>query len=259
MPDAGQALLDSRPPAAVAKMEENRQISVPLYLPPGRIAGATRLLLRSQAGRTEKEGAMQQNGQEQQDQKRVQQTAQQPEREGEQNAATVTGQLEQRLSAEQQKAEECLDLLQRIQADFVNYRRRMSQEQAEARIAAQSALLSQLLPVLDDLGRALGAAPPQLATHPWVQGLYLVSRRLTTVLSQLGVRQIGAPGERFDPRWHEAITTEARADVPEGTILHVAQPGYAVGERVIRPAQVSVASTPSHVSDAPAQQGNSEF
>src|SRR5438046_8598657 len=106
---------------------------------------------------------MQQNGQEQQDQKRVQQTAEQPEREGEPNAATVPAQLEQRLNAEQQKAEECLDLLQRTQADFVNYRRRMSQEQAEARIAAQSALLSQLIPVLDDLGRALGAAPPQLA------------------------------------------------------------------------------------------------
>src|SRR6266516_4279386 len=184
---------------------------------------------------------------------------QQNRQEGEPNSATVSAQVEQRLTAEQQKAEECLDLLQRTQADFVNYRRRMSQEQAEARIAAQSALLSQLLPVLDDLGRALGAAPPQLAAHPWVQGLFLVARRLTTVLSQLGVRQIGAPGERFDPRWHEAITTEPRADVPEGTILHVAQPGYALGERVIRPAQVSVASTPSHVSDAPAQQGNSEF
>src|SRR5438309_6510112 len=202
---------------------------------------------------------MQQNGQEQEERRRQQETVQQPERGGEPNSAADPAQVQQRLNAEQQKAEECLDLLQRTQADFVNYRRRMSQEQAEARIAAQSALLSQLLPVLDDLGRALGAVPPQLAAHPWVQGLFLVSRRLTTVLSQLGVRQIGAPGERFDPHWHEAITTEARADVPEGTILQVAQPGYALGERVIRPAQVSVASTPSHVSDAPAQQGNSEF
>src|SRR5205085_6179668 len=184
--------------------------------------------------REEKEGAMQQNGQE-----------------GEPNSATVSAQVEQQLTAEQQKAEECLDLLRRTQADFVNYRRRMSQEQAEGRIAAQSAILSQMLPVLDDLRRALEAAPPELATHPWVQGLYLVARRLTTLLDQLGVRQIGTTGESFDPRWHEAITREARADVPEGTILHVAQPGYALGERVIRPAQVSVASTPSHVSDAP--------
>ena len=195
---------------------------------------------------------MQQNGQEQQERSRLQQAVEQPEREGEPNSAPISAQGEQQLPAEQLKTEECLDLLRRTQADFVNYRRRMSQEQAEGRIAAQIALLSRLLPVLDDLGRALGAVPPELATHPWVQGLLLVERRLTTVLDQLGVRQIGTPGERFDPRWHEAITTEARADVPEGTILRVALPGYVMGERVIRPAQVSVAVTPSPLRDAPA-------
>jgi len=195
---------------------------------------------------------MQQNGQEQQERSRLQQPVEQPEREGEPNSALISAQGEQRLPAEQLKTEECLDLLRRTQADFVNYRRRMSQEQAEGRIAAQIALLSRLLPVLDDLGRALGAVPPELATHPWVQGLLLVERRLTTLLDQLGVRQIGTPGEPFDPRWHEAITTEARADVPEGTILRVALPGYVMGERVIRPAQVSVAVTPSPLRDAPA-------
>ena len=195
---------------------------------------------------------MQQNGQEQQERSRLQQPVEQPEREGEPNSALISAQGEQRLPAEQLKTEECLDLLRRTQADFVNYRRRMSQEQAEGRIAAQIALLSRLLPVLDDLGRALGAIPPELAMHPWVQGLLLVERRLTTLLDQLGVRQIGTPGEPFDPRWHEAITTEARADVPEGTILRVALPGYVMGERVIRPAQVSVAVTPSPLRDAPA-------
>ena len=195
---------------------------------------------------------MQQNGQEQQERSRLQQPVEQPEREGEPNSAPISAQGEQQLPAEQLKTEECLDLLRRTQADFVNYRRRMSQEQAEGRIAAQIALLSRLLPVLDDLGRALGAIPSELATHPWVQGLLLVERRLTTLLDQLGVRQIGTPGESFDPRWHEAITTEARADVPEGTILRVALPGYVMGERVIRPAQVSVAVTPSPLRDAPA-------
>ncbi len=202
---------------------------------------------------------MQQNGQEQQEGKYQQQTTEQPEREGEPDSTTVSAQVEQRLTAEQQRAEECLDLLRRTQADFVNYRRRMGQEQAEGRIAAQSALLSRLLPVLDDFGRALGAVPPELATHPWVQGLFLVARRLTTVLDQLGVQQIGTPGEPFDPHWHEAIATEARADVPEGTILQIAQPGYALGERVIRPAQVSVAGASSPRRDAPAQQEDSEF
>jgi molecular chaperone GrpE len=199
---------------------------------------------------------MQQNGQVQQERKRLQQAAGQQEQEVEPISATISAQVEQQLTAEQQKVEECLDLLRRTQADFVNYRRRMSQEQAEVRIAAQSALLSHLLPVLDDLGRALGATPPELATHPWVQGLFLVARRLKTLLDQLGVRQLGTPGERFDPRWHEAITTEMRADVPEGTILQVAQPGYALGERVIRPAQVVVAHAPSAVGEVQEQDGD---
>jgi molecular chaperone GrpE len=89
-----------------------------------------------------------------------------------------------------------------------------------------------------------------------VQGLSLVARRLTTLLDQLGVRQIGTQGERFDPRWHEAITTEERTDVPEGTILRVVQPGYVLGERVIRPAQVVVARVPSPVSKMQGQHGD---
>src|SRR5260221_13629486 len=178
---------------------------------------------------------MQQNGQEQQERSHLQQTAGQPEQEGEPNSA-ASGQLEQQLTTEEQKGGECQDRLLRTQADFVNYRRRMSQEQIEGRSAAQSALLSQTLPVLDDLERALEAAPPELATHPWAQGLFLVARRLTMLLNQLGVRQIGTPGESFDPRWHEAITTEARADVPEGATLYVSRPGNAQGAGVIRPA-----------------------
>ena len=118
---------------------------------------------------------MQQNGQKQQERRRLQQAAEQPKWEGEPNSAPVSAQGEQQLTAEQQKAEEYLDLLRRTQADFVNYRRRMSQEQAEGRIAAQSELLSHLLPVLDDFGRALGVVPPELVTHPWVQGLFLIA------------------------------------------------------------------------------------
>ena len=160
---------------------------------------------------------MQQNGQEEQERKRLQQTTEQQAQESEPDS-TATALPEQE---EQQKAEEYLDLLRRTQADFVNYRRRMNQEQDEGRLAAKIELLDQLLPVLDDFGRALGTTPPDLAKHPWVQGLFLVARRLTTLLDRLGVRQIGTPGEAFDPRWHEALSVEARADTPEGTIVQV--------------------------------------
>jgi len=151
--------------------------------------------------------------------------------------------LAQQLGAEQQKSEEYLDLLHRTQADFINYKRRTGQEHSEERITAQIAVLDQLLPVLDDLGRALQAAPPELTNQPWVQGIFLVARRLMSALEQLGVRQVGLPGEQFDPRWHEALTTQAQPGVPEGTILQVTRPGYALGERVIRPAQVIVADS----------------
>src|SRR6185312_1537203 len=139
---------------------------------------------------------MQQNGQEQREQQERssgQPAAEQPEQEGGPIAAADSAQVEQQLTEVQQKAEECMDLLRRTQADFVNYRRRMNQEQAQGQVAVQGALLSQVLPVLDDLRRALSDVPQELANHPWVQGVSLVARQIMTLFEQLGVRQIGTP------------------------------------------------------------------
>ena len=160
-------------------------------------------------------------------------------------SGTLPSRAEQQLAEEQRKADEYLDLLRRSQADFINYKRRASQEQGEARMVGQAEVLTQLLPVLDDLGRALRSAPPELTTTPWVQGLILVSKRLVATLEQLGLQSIAKPGDQFDPRLHEAVTMQASSDVPEGTILQVTRPGFTLGERVLRPAQVIVASTPS--------------
>lgn len=170
----------------------------------------------------------------------------QPEVEDEQTdqrEAELAAELKTQLVAEQAKSEEYLDMLRRTQADFINYKRRTGQEQNESRIAAQAAVLAQVLPVLDDLGRALQVIPEELQDNSWVQGLLLVAKRLMSVLEQLGVRRVGQPGEKFDPRWHEAVAREERSDMPEGTILQVYRPGYMVGDRVIRPAQVTVASS----------------
>lgn len=160
--------------------------------------------------------------------------------------------LEEQLAGAQQQQQECLDALRRAQADFINYKRRATQERVEARVAAQVELLETLLPVLDDLGRALEAAPAELAEQPWVQGVHLVARRLTQALQQLGIRQIGEPGEAFDPRWHEAVMTERRADLPAGTVAQVTRPGFVFGERVLRPAQVVVAA-PEATAVAPSE------
>lgn len=151
--------------------------------------------------------------------------------------------IKRQLEAQQARADECLNLLQRTQADFINYKRRTTQEQSERRTAAQAAILAQILPALDDLRRALQSIPPELSDNSWVQGILLVAKRLSDVLEQAGVRQIGQPGEKFDPHWHEAVSRETRSDMPEGSILQVYQPGYVLGDRVVRPAQVAVASS----------------
>jgi molecular chaperone GrpE len=180
----------------------------------------------------------------------AEQQAPQPPQPEEQSQEEAAPSLEQQLAEAESQKQACRDALLRAQADFVNYKRRATQEQSEARVSARAALLETLLPVLDDLGRALESAPEELAEQPWVQGIHLVARRLTTTIQQLGMRQIGSPGEQFDPRQHEAIMTEPHPDMPEGTIVHVVRPGYALGERVIRPAQVVVAAAPVEAAEA---------
>jgi molecular chaperone GrpE len=165
----------------------------------------------------------------------------QPNEENEQDALAS---LQQQLDEEQRKTEEYLDLLKRTQADFVNYKRRAAQEQSERRAAAQGTVIEALLPVLDDLKRALEAVPEELASHSWATGVILAARRLAATLQELGVQQIGEVGEQFDPRRHEALMTQASTDQPEGIILQVYRPGYMLGERVLRPAQVVVAAAP---------------
>ncbi len=175
-----------------------------------------------------------------------------------QTQAESAAQLQQQLQDEHNKAEEYLDLLRRTQADFINYRRRATQEQDEARASAQIGVLQQILPVIDDLDRALAVVPPELANNPWVQGVMLASRRIDATLERLGVREIGKPGEPFNPRWMEALASESKPGVPEGTILTVARPGFALGDRLIRPAQVIVAgpSAPATMEAVPTQSGN---
>lgn len=171
-----------------------------------------------------------------------QQDQQQTEGEQEhQNHAESMSQLQQKLQDEQNKAEEYLDLLRRTQADFINYRRRATQEQDEGRASAQISVLQAILPVIDDLDRALSVVPQELSNNPWVQGVLLASRRIDATLERLGVREIGKPGEQFDPHWMEAMASEVKPGVPEGTVLTITRPGFALGERIIRPAQVIVA------------------
>jgi molecular chaperone GrpE len=135
--------------------------------------------------------------------------------------------------------DEYLDLLQRVQADFENYRKRAAREQERLVAHAHERLVRELLPVLDDLERALEAAERH-EEATLVDGVKLVERSLRKALQKEGLAEIETDGS-FDPHVHEAVLTQARADAEPGAVLEVLQRGYRVGDKVVRPARVIVA------------------
>ena len=158
--------------------------------------------------------------------------------------AGLRAQLDQaRIEADEQrrKAETYLDLAQRAQADFQNYKRRTEQERERTIKDANADLLRQILPTLDDLERALAQVPAELAEHTWTQGVSLIVQKLQRTLEQQGLSRVGAEGEEFDPHVHEAVAYEEHPEYGEGQVAQIYRPGYRLHDRVLRPAQVTVA------------------
>lgn len=131
--------------------------------------------------------------------------------------------------------------LLRVQADFENYRRRVQREKEETILFANQRLLLNLLPILDNLERALATAPAP-GDEKLRQGVELTARSFRDTLAKEGLTVIEAVGQPFDPNLHEAVMTVASAEQPEGTVLSEFQKGYRLGERVIRPSMVQVSS-----------------
>lgn len=148
--------------------------------------------------------------------------------------------LEQQLAEALHRAKVDGEALQRTKVQFAEYRRRAEIERAESVAAAQAELLAQLLPILDDLRRAFGAAAPEEAESPWAQGVLLIARRLATALSTLGLKRFGGLNTIFNPHYHDVLATETRPDIPEGTIVQIVLPGYTFAGRILRHAQVVV-------------------
>lgn len=124
--------------------------------------------------------------------------------------------------------------LQRLQAEYQNYRRRVERDRAAVKEIAIANLLTELLPVLDDIGRAREHGE-------LVGGFKSVAESLETVAAKMGLQQFGKEGEPFDPTIHEALMHSYAPDVTETTCVAILQPGYRIGERTIRPARVAVA------------------
>ncbi|MFG2498484.1 nucleotide exchange factor GrpE [Streptomyces sp. NPDC048441] len=124
--------------------------------------------------------------------------------------------------------------LQRLQAEYQNYRRRVERDKVTVKEIAAANLLSELLPSLDDIGRAR-------EHDELVGGFKSVAEALETVVAKMGLQQFGKEGEPFDPTIHEALMHSYAPDVTETTCVAILQPGYRIGERTIRPARVAVA------------------
>ncbi len=136
--------------------------------------------------------------------------------------------------------------LQRLSAEYANYRRRVERDRAAVRDVAVATVVGELLPVLDDIGRA--------REHGELEGAFkAVGEALEQAVSKLGVETYAGAGEPFDPKIHEALTAVPSAEVTEPTVLEVYQPGYRFAGRIIRPARVIVAQPVSadHAEDEP--------
>jgi len=139
------------------------------------------------------------------------------------------------LEAAQATASEHLADLQRLQAEYVNYRKRVDRDRAIASEVATARTIEALIPTLDDIAAAREHG--ELAEGPFSA----IAAKLEAALAQLGWESFGAVGDTFDPALHEALLSQPSSDVSEPTITTVAQPGHRIGERVVRPARVIVA------------------
>jgi molecular chaperone GrpE len=135
-------------------------------------------------------------------------------------------------SLEQQLAERTSDL-QRLQAEYANYRRRVERDRAANREAAVAAVLTNFIPVLDDIGRA--------REHDELEGGFRsVGEALEQIVEKLGLTRFGESGDAFDPKLHEALTHAHSTEVTQPTCVQIFSPGYRIGDRVVRPARVAV-------------------
>jgi molecular chaperone GrpE len=156
----------------------------------------------------------------------------------------VENDLDALLSEAEQQRDEYLELAKRTKADFENFRKRMTAEVLAASARGKAEVLLGVLPVLDDLERALQAAgldPEGDSDDGLAHGVLLVFRSLRDALSKHGIEAVDPTGEKFDPNLHEALSAQPADGVESGVVVETMQKGYKLGEQLIRPARVVVA------------------
>ena len=146
--------------------------------------------------------------------------------------------LKKQLEEAEARVSEYKDSWMRSQAEFQNYKKRIERDNDMLRAHMKGDIVKKILPVLDDLERALQNRP---ADESWANGIELIARKFQSVLESEGIKRIEAEGKEFDPNFHEAISNEPNDEVESGHVIAVVQNGYMLGEGVIRPALVRVA------------------
>ncbi len=153
-------------------------------------------------------------------------------------------QAEEQVEEREPTAEELKDQYMRILAEFDNYKKRSEREMAEFRKFANETLLKELLPVVDNLERAISCATDgngaEDCTQTLVQGVELTQKEILKVLERFGVTPIEAMGKMFDPVFHQALMSEESKDHPDETIIREMQKGYLLKERLLRPSLVAI-------------------
>lgn len=150
--------------------------------------------------------------------------------------------LQEELAETRAKADEYLDGWQRARAEFANYKKRIEREREQSQKLTAGNVIRRYLEVVDDLERALKNRPQEGDGAVWAGGIELIYRKLLNFLELEGVKPMKAESEKpFDPNLHEAITHEDNPEYESGAIIEVVQPGYMLGDHVLRPARVRVA------------------
>ncbi|MDB6113656.1 MAG: heat shock protein GrpE [Lacunisphaera sp.] len=150
--------------------------------------------------------------------------------------------LEEQLAAAKQEAAGSYDRYTRAVADLENFRKRTLREKEELRQFAASGLMEDVIPILDNLGLGLAAARQQTDVKSIVEGVAMVLEQLKTTLTRHGLKEINPAGQRFDPNFHECISHQPSAEVPEEHVMQVVRLGYSLNGRLVRPASVIVSS-----------------
>jgi molecular chaperone GrpE len=155
-----------------------------------------------------------------------------------------------------QKTDECQALQEkylRLAAEFENYKRIAQRDQREYSRFANEQVLKELLPVVDNLERAIQSAKANPDTNTVIEGVQLTLKQFLETLSKFGVRPITSVGQPFDPSRHQAVTRTDDPDAPENTVVEEFQKGYLLHERVLRPAMVTVATGQRNPAQSPAR------